>query len=343
MTSSGRPLKIGVLSFAHGHAVGYLGILAELGMELAGADTDRARADTVCGPRGIPVFDDYESLLAWQPDGVVVGAENVYHRELTESAAAAGAYVLSEKPLATTLADCQAMIDACDRAGVGLMTAFPIRFSPAVAQVAAAVHSGRLGDLRAIAGRNPGSLPGGWFCRPELSGGGSVIDHTVHVGDLMGWLTGAEPDTVYAQINQLIAPSHGVETGGLIAVRFTDGTIATIDASWSRLPSYPTWGGVTMEVVGTDGVMVIDAFGEYVDSYTGCAADGSPAGTRWLPFGSDPNRAMLLEFIASIRERRSPQPDGRAGLLATSIALAAYESARTNTVVKALPGVTGAR
>jgi predicted dehydrogenase len=325
-----RQLKIGILSFAHGHAIGYLGILAELGVELAGADTDRERAVQVCEPRGIPVFDDYDALLAWGPDGVVIGAENVHHRDLTERAAAAGASVLSEKPLATTLADCQAMIDACEQAGVGLMTAFPIRFSPGVAQVAAAVHAGRLGDVQAIGGRNPGSVPGGWFCEPELSGGGSVIDHTVHVGDLMGWLTGAEPDTVYAQINQLIQPEYGVETGGLISVRFTDGTIATIDASWSRLPSYPTWGGVTMEVVGTEGVMVVDAFGEYVDEYS---ADGA----RWLNYGQDPNRAMLIEFIASIREGRTPQPDGRAGMRATAIALAAYESARTNTVVKALP------
>lgn len=85
-----------------------------------------------------------------------------------------------------------------------------------------------------------------------------------------------------------------------------------------------------MEVVGTEGVMVVDAFGEYVDEYS---ADGA----RWLNYGQDPNRAMLIEFIASIREGRTPQPDGRAGMRATAIALAAYESARTNTVVKALP------
>lgn len=320
-----RQLKIGILSFAHGHAAGYAAALAGLGVELAAADDNPDRLDALRRRGGLRVFDTYEELLAWQPDGVVVASENSRHRELTELAAAAGAYVLSEKPLATTLADCQAMIDACKRAGVGLMTAFPIRFVPAVAQLAAAVHAGRLGKLQAIAGRNPGSMPGGWFCQPELSGGGSVMDHTVHVGDLMGWLTGADPVTVYAQTNATIHPEAGVETGGLLAVRFADGTVATIDASWSRLASYPTWGGVTLEVVGTEGVVQVDAFATYVDLY----ADRG----RRLAFGANADRLMLEEFLASIRERRAPSPDGRAGMAAAAIALAAYRSARSGNVV----------
>ncbi|MGI8870888.1 MAG: Gfo/Idh/MocA family protein [Mycobacteriales bacterium] len=326
-------MKIGMMSFAHGHAIGYLGILAELGVEIAAADPDRARADAVCGPRAIAVLDGYDALLDWGPDAVVIASENIHHRELTEKAAAAGAYVLSEKPLATSLADCRAMIEACDAAGVGLMTAFPIRFAPAIAQVAAAAHAGRLGRLHALGGRNPGSLPGGWFCQPELSGGGSVIDHTVHCGDLMGWMTGAQPATVYAQINMLVQPEHGVETGGLVAVTFDDGAVATIDASWSRLPSYPTWGGVTLEVVGSDGVMVADAFGEYVEAYLSPEAGGA----MWLSYGSDANRGMLLEFLAAVRERRTPQPDGRAGMRSTAIALAAYRSAAAGDVVAVFP------
>lgn len=321
-----RRLKIGILSFAHGHAAGYAAALAGLGVELGGADVDRGRLEVMAERVGLTVFRDYEELLAWQPDGVVVASENVRHCELTLQAAEAGAYVLSEKPLATSLADCRRMIEACERAGVGLMTAFPIRFVPAVSQLAAAVHAGRLGALKAIAGRNPGSMPGGWFCQPELSGGGSVMDHTVHVGDLMGWFTGAEPVTVYAQTNAIIRPDAGVETGGLLAVRFSDGTIATIDASWSRLPSYPTWGGVSLEVVGTEGVVQVDAFARYLELFA------TPA--RRLSYGANADQLMLEEFLASIRERRAPSPDGQAGMRATAIALAAYRSAERGTVVK---------
>ncbi len=63
-------------------------------------------------------MDHYESPLATRPDGVIVCAENVEHRRLVELAAAAGAHVLCEKPIATTLADADAMMAACTAAGV---------------------------------------------------------------------------------------------------------------------------------------------------------------------------------------------------------------------------------
>lgn len=324
-----RRLKIGIMSFAHGHAIGFLRTLQGLGVDIAAADPDSERADEVQRRYGIQVFDNYDELLAWCPDGVAIGSENVYHRELTEKAAAAGAYVLCEKPLATTLADCRAMIVACETANVGLMTAFPMRFAPPIAAVAATVHDGRIGAVQAISGRNPGTAPGGWFSQPELSGGGSVIDHTVHVADLMAWFTGAEPATVYAQTNALIRPDLGVETGGLISVQFTDGTIATIDASWSRLPTYPAGGAVTIEVVGTDGVLHADAYATHVSLHG--------ATTHQLMYGMEHSQRMLAEFVASITEGRAPSPDGHDGMRATAIALAAYESARTNDVVSVYP------
>lgn len=318
---------IGVMSFAHGHTNGYVAILQSMGATVIGADTDADRARAAGERHGIEIVSDYDALLARRPDGVVIGAENVHHRALTELAAAAGTYVLTEKPLATTMADGRAMIEACEKAGVGLMTAFPVRFTPAIAQVAANVADGRLGTVVAMAGTNPGSCPGGWFADPALSGGGCVVDHTVHVADLMCWMTGAVPKTVFAQTNQLVRPEFGVETGGLISLEFSDGTIGTIDCSWSRVPasSYPTWGGLTLEVIGTDGVMYVDAFGERVSAY-----GAKPA---WLTFGADPNRAMVAEFLAAIREQRMPSPSGLDGLRATAVAIAAYESAARNQAV----------
>lgn len=318
-------MKIGFMSFAHMHTHGYVSILKSMGVDVVGADSDAARAGACGEELGIPILESYDALLSSGVDGVVIGAENVKHRELAEQAAAAGVYVLSEKPLATTIEDCKAMIAACDKAGVGLMVAFPMRFSPPITRVIGAVQSGSMGQLCAIAGRNPGSLPGGWFTDVSLSGGGAVMDHTVHLGDIMCLLTGAEPATVYAQTNAIIRPDAGVETAGLLSIRFTDGTIATIDTSWSRLPTYPTWGGTTMEVVGSEATMQVDGFAEYVNLYG--------AQHKRLNFDTDSNRPMLAEFLASIRERRAPVPDGRAGLLATSIVLAAYESARTDSVV----------
>jgi predicted dehydrogenase len=319
------PLRIGIMSFAHVHTPGFVALLTDMGCQLVGADSDPDRAKASAERYGIEVVDDYATLLDRELDGVVICAENVYHRELTELAAAAGVYVLTEKPIATTIADGRAMIDACDKAGVGLMTAFPMRWSPPLARLVSLAKGGRLGQVVAMSGTNPGTCPGGWFADPALSGGGSVVDHTVHVGDLMCEILGAMPVSVYAQTNALITPDFGIETGGLISITFSDGTIGTIDASWSRLPTYPTWGGVTLEVVGTDGVIAVDAFADRASLYSQKAS--------WLNFGTDPNRGMVAEFLSSIREKRMPTPSGTDGLNASAIAVAAYKSAATHAVV----------
>src|ERR1035437_8142173 len=131
-------VKVAVLSFAHGHAVGYVRYLKSRGdVEVIACDPDGVRSPDV-GPRGLELasqlgvgyLDSVEEALAWGPDAVVVCSENIKHRELVEQAAAAGAQILCEKPLATTAADAAAMLDAVERAGVALMVAYPVRFSP---------------------------------------------------------------------------------------------------------------------------------------------------------------------------------------------------------------------
>ena len=84
------------------------------------------------------------------------------------------------------------MIDACKANGVLLQTAFPVRYNTTVVRAKQMIDEGKLGRILAMKGTNRGRNPGGWFVDPELSGGGAVIDHTVHVADIMRWITGAE-------------------------------------------------------------------------------------------------------------------------------------------------------
>jgi len=83
---------------------------------------------------------------------VVICSENSKHRKLVEQAAAAGVNILCEKPLATTTSDAEAMLYAVDRAGVALMTAFPVRFSPSFVKLKSQVQAGLLGDVLAVFG-----------------------------------------------------------------------------------------------------------------------------------------------------------------------------------------------
>jgi predicted dehydrogenase len=319
-------MKIGIASLAHVHAGSYATLLAanpEVELLIAEPDTT--------GPWNATFFDTYDDMLAAHPDGVVVCTENVRHREVVEAAAAAGAYVLCEKPLATTVVDAEAMIAACAAAKVGLMTAYPVRFSPAVRTAQLAVESGQLGKILTVTGLNNGRLPRerAWFTDPDLAGGGALMDHTVHLADIFSLLVSAPPVEVFAQTNRILhADTAGVETGGLVVIRYADGTVASIDCSWSRPDGFPTWGGLSFEILGERGIVQVDAFGQAV---TGFGADGR---NLWLSYGPDLDRTLLDTFLTSVRERRRADPDGEQGLATLRIVSAAYESARTGQPVR---------
>jgi predicted dehydrogenase len=319
-------LRIGLLSAAHVHADGYAPILASMpDVELIGlADPDPARGEAFAQANGLAYLGSREALLEQQPDAVVVTSENARHREDVEACARAGAHVLCEKPLAPGASDARAIVDACVAAGVRLMTAFPMRFSAPVRAVEAAIRDGEIGPVRAIAGVNQGQLPSrhrAWFADAQLAGGGALMDHVVHLADLYRWLLGTEIVEVFAFTNRILhADRAEVETGGLLLLTLSDGTFASIDCSWSRPDSYPTWGGLGMEIVGDRGVLELDPFRQRF------AIHGDP-GQSWTFWGSDPDRTMLRAFVDAVREGREPPISGLDGLRAVEVIEAAYRSA----------------
>jgi len=318
------PVRIGMMSFAHGHAYSYAAaVLDTPGAELVGvADHDAGRAAAAAERYGVRCFDSYRELLSADLDAVVIASENVRHRELTEEAAAAGRHVLCEKPLATTSSDGVAMIEACRNAGVSLMTAFPCRFSPAMVRLKAGVDAGRIGKVLAIRGTNRGRCPFGWFVDLPLSGGGAVIDHTVHVTDLMRWLLGAEVEQVYAEISNNML-HQDFDDVGMLTLGFDNGVFATLDSSWSRPKSFPTWGDVTLAVTGEAGVLSLDMFSQNLVLYS-----DKTGGTSWLPWGSNIDLLMVRAFVKAIETEEPVPVTGEDGLRAAQVAMAAYESAR---------------
>ena len=130
-------MRIGIFSVAHHHVDAYVGNLRAIpGVEMVGiADDDQERGKPYAEQFRARFYPSYEALLAEGLDGVLVCSENANHRPLVEMAAGAGVHVMSEKPLATSLADARAMVDACEGAGVILMTAFPMRFSAPMIEI----------------------------------------------------------------------------------------------------------------------------------------------------------------------------------------------------------------
>jgi predicted dehydrogenase len=104
---------------------------------------------------------------------------------------------------------------------------------------------------------------------------------------------------------------------------FRSGVFASIDASWSRPSYWPTWGGLTFEMVTERGAVIVDAFKQNVTVYSHHLERPS-----WHFWGSDINQAMVAEFIAAIRQQRPPLVTGADGYRAVEATIAAYESAR---------------
>ncbi|KPV43931.1 Gfo/Idh/MocA family protein [Alicyclobacillus ferrooxydans] len=318
-------MKFAIFSFAHMHAYSYAQALQHIhdAQLTVVADSHEERGEAAARKFGATYYKDYQDALQYGDfDAVIVCSENVHHAEMVVAAAEAHKHILCEKPLATTIADANAMITACEKNDVKLQTAFPIRFSTPLQYVKKQIDSGSLGRILALTGTNRGQNPGGWFNDMQLSGGGAVLDHTVHVIDIMRWYIGSEIAEVYAEVDRRFSDSP-VDDCGLLVMEFCNGVIASHDPSWSRPKTFPTWGDVTLRVTGTDGITLVNAFGQHYTQY-----DDELNMVRQVPWGDNPDLEMINGFIACITNNSSPLASGTDGMRAMEVALAAYESAR---------------
>jgi predicted dehydrogenase len=315
-------IRAGIMSFAHMHAYSYADALKNLDdVQFVGiADDDIHRSQEMAKQFGVKAYKDYDDLLE-NVDAVVITTENARHRVMAEMAASAGKHILCEKPLASRSEDAFAMIQACASAGVQLMTSFPCRFSPAMVRLRDTLLAGEIGRPLAIRGTNRGRCPFGWFVDKKLSGGGAVMDHTVHVTDLMRWLLGKEVTSVYAETSSRMLHQDFEDTG-MLTMEFDGGIFATLDSSWSRPKSYPTWGDVTLSVVGEKGVLELDMFSQNLILYSD--ADN---GAHWIPWGASSDMAMVRSFVQSVRMGTPVPVSGVDGLRAVEVVEAAYLSA----------------
>jgi len=319
-----RRLRVGLVSFAHVHAPGLASTLGTLEqVEFTGIhDDDDKRGRAAASAHGTLWHPTLEGLLG-ASEAIVIASTNADHRRYTEAAAKARLHVLCEKPLATTTADAKAMIQACRSAGVQLGTAFPVRGSPAVMALKEAIAGGALGRVRAVRATNPGQYPGSWFGDKRLAGGGAAMDHTVHAADAIRWLLDDEFTRVHAELGSFIYGLE-VEDCGLLTCDLAGGAFASIDCSWSRPQTFPTWGGVTLHVVGEKATVDIDVFRQALTHY-----DDTAGRARLVGWGDDLTSRMVADFVDAILAGRPVPIDGEDGIRALEVAIAAYRSSES--------------
>lgn len=216
--------------------------------------------------------DDYEELLV-RPDVklVIVATPDHLHTEIAVAAAEAGKAILIEKPLATSLADADRVIEAVERAGVPAMTAFNHRWIPCYAQAKAEIDAGAVGRPRmAYARKNDrifvptrmlrwaeGTTPT-WF----------LSSHDI---DLVCWFFGDDQAVeVYATGVRGVLDGMGIKTPDAVQaqVRFASGAVATFESCWIYPDTFPTMTDSFIEVVGERGVIHLDRKDEQLEIAT---------------------------------------------------------------------------
>jgi len=207
---------------------------------------------------GVAAYTDLDLMLEREkPEAVIVCTPHPSHAEPAIRAARAGAHVLVEKPLASSLSDCDAMIEACRTAGVRLGTVCQRRWYEPVLRVRRAIDEGRigrpiLGTVAMLGWRDEkyyASDP--WRGRWKEEGGGVLVNQAVHQLDIFQWLMGpiAELSGYWANLNH---PYIEVEDTAVAVLRFRNGALGNILVSNSQKPGL--YGKV--QVHGSNGASV---------------------------------------------------------------------------------------
>ena len=332
-----EPLGIAILSTAHiAHASMYTHALMNLpNIEVLGVyDEDPSRGRAFAQRfGGLTFYEEVEPLLERKDvRAVVVCSPTDTHAALVTAAARAGKHILCEKPIATTLSDARLMIASCAETDVQLHIPFVSRFYPMVQAVQTMIASNELGPVCAMVGGNRGRPPlppayPSWITNVEQAGGGALIDHSVHVSDVMRFITGAEVASVSAEVGTLLHKGLKVDDSALLLLRFKNDMVGSIDPSWSIPAANPYHYDFYLRILAAEGTLSLD------DTRQGLQVSSDAVtgrGTFLEPFGMNIDGRMVEHFIRCIRQDEflPPAASGEDGLRALEIALAAYESAR---------------
>ncbi len=174
-----------------------------------------------------------ELLADPEVEAVYITSANADHEGQAIAAAQAGKHVLCEKPMATNAEACRKMIEAGSRAGVKLMVAQTLRFSPVVLQVRRWIHEGKVGRLiggRALFTYEAGKSPRTWLNDARLAGGGALMDIGVHCIDTLRFLLGE-----VVTVRGLSVPPHDenpIERTAEVSLAFASGAVGEVFCSF---------------------------------------------------------------------------------------------------------------
>jgi len=307
------------------------------GLDLvAVADSDPKRASEAGAQWQVPAFTSLEKMLKEaSPDVVTIATPSGLHTEQGIIAARAGKHVVMEKPMAISLSGADALVQACDKAGVQLFVVKQNRLNPPIQLLKRAIDRNRFGRLYMASCTVHWARPQEYYDQAPWRGtwefdGGAFMNQASHYVDLIQWLMGPV-ESVMAKTATL-ARRIETEDSGVAILKFRSGAIGTIQVT---MLAYPRNLEGSITILGEKGSVKIGGtavnkvenwqFAEYDDDDKLVAAtETNPPNVYGLG-----HQGYYRNVLSVLRGEARPDTDGRAGRKSLELILGIYESAKT--------------
>lgn len=303
------------------------------------AITGGSRAPALAAEYGVEWVPTIEELLAGdRVDAVIIATPHTTHLPYTRLAAAAGKHVFCEKPMAVTVEECDAMIEACRQAGVLLTVAAQARLNPVIQATKELIDDGAIGDVRMI--RVLSSTvgwdldEGSWAEDPEE--GGAFLDWGVHAMNTLAWFTGARATRVFASFANFEG-SRMPDISAMVQYELSSGAMVQIWMSY-EMPPPGLGSNMQMMIVGDKGILDMDRYSLKLGTADGWTTITEITGWNWLTDPKNPGRigqsaAHVQDFARCIIDGTEPEITGLQSRAAVEMIDYARRSAATHEAI----------
>jgi inositol 2-dehydrogenase len=296
---------------------------------VAVADVAVARAKEVAARLEIEhSFGSFEDMLAHQDiDCVVIATPDKFHAQAIRTAAAAQKHILSEKPLALSLADARAALDAVAQAGVHLQVGFMRRYDPAYAAAMKRIEAGEIGEpviFKSI-GRDKDAPPISAY-QSKLNGM-LLYNNTIHDFDLARWLMQDEVTEAHTYATVAIRPDvaqYGDIVASVVNLKYRRGAIGNIESFVQSTYGYD----IRTEIVGSAGSILVGSIQQTSAIFLTKNGGTQTLADHFLTRFTDAYVAEVRDFVGNLLNDRPLRVTGEDGLRALEIAVAAENSYR---------------
>ncbi len=298
------------------------------------AKAERYASQYGVNPKNIYNYQNYDSIRNNpEVDVIYIILPNGLHADYTIRGLQAGKHVMCEKPMAITVAECQAMIDAAKKRDRKLMIAYRAQYEPYNLAAIELTRSGKLGKLKSITsdhGRNldPKDPADRWRMDKKLAGGGSLYDIGIYALQATRYITGEEPVEISAMLYSTPGDSRfrEVEENVHFMLRFPSGVLANCTSSYGYSEAK------RLQVFGADAVLELDPATDY---YRHRLMIKRKSGSEEMNIPEQNQFALEMDHLSqSIMENKQPKTPGEEGLQDVRLMNLIYEAARTGRTIK---------